>query len=308
MGSKFYAVKSGRRVGIFNSWEVCQKQIAGYSGAVYKSFKTKEDAQQFINSTEAVVSTKKEESDGYKESCKIVAYIDGSYSNDLKRYSAGVVLFDGEIRYELMDSGNDKSLLDMRNVAGELMGAIIAMDWIESKYNEAVELVLYYDYEGIERWANSEWKANKSGTKSYQIRVRAFRENHQLSFVKVKAHTGNRFNELADQLAKRAMKISSLEAVEFGSSPIVNEYLDLLIEITSKNKSLKKKNELVFTFDDLTFRENDINRLIKALWKKDGNLVKNIISIEINIDVQNKMIKWEIINKENLNYKKNIQF
>lgn len=308
MGSKFYAVKSGRRVGIFNSWEVCQKQISGYSGAVYKSFKTKEDAQQFINSTEPVVSTKKEKSDGYKESCKIVAYIDGSYSDDLKRYSAGVVLFDGEIKYELMDSGNDKSLLDMRNVAGELMGAIIAMDWIESKYNEAVELVLYYDYEGIERWANSEWKANKSGTKSYQIRVRAFRENHQLSFVKVKAHTGNKFNELADQLAKRAMKISSLEAVEFGSSPMVNEYLDLLIEITSKNKSLKKKNELVFTFDDLTFRENDINRLIKALWKKDGNLIKNIISIEINIDVQNKMIKWEIINKENLNYKKNIQF
>ena len=34
-----------------------------------------------------------------------------------------------------------------------------------------VQICIYYDYEGIEKWANGLWKANKIGTQAYQKKV-----------------------------------------------------------------------------------------------------------------------------------------
>ena len=35
---KYYAVKKGRKTGIFTTWDDCKAQVNGYKGAVYKSF------------------------------------------------------------------------------------------------------------------------------------------------------------------------------------------------------------------------------------------------------------------------------
>lgn len=45
----FYAVAKGRVVGIFNTWSECEEQIMGFSGAKFKKFKDKEQAQEFID-------------------------------------------------------------------------------------------------------------------------------------------------------------------------------------------------------------------------------------------------------------------
>ncbi len=37
---KFYAVKQGRKTGMFLTWDDCKKQVMGYPGAIYKSFGT----------------------------------------------------------------------------------------------------------------------------------------------------------------------------------------------------------------------------------------------------------------------------
>ena len=44
VGKKYYAVKQGRETGIYTSWDACKAQVQGYSGAVYKSFMTLEEA------------------------------------------------------------------------------------------------------------------------------------------------------------------------------------------------------------------------------------------------------------------------
>ena len=36
--AKFYAVKEGKKPGIYHTWDECKEQVNGYSGAVYKSF------------------------------------------------------------------------------------------------------------------------------------------------------------------------------------------------------------------------------------------------------------------------------
>ena len=38
MAKKYYAVRSGRKTGVFLSWAECEEQVKGFSGAEYKSF------------------------------------------------------------------------------------------------------------------------------------------------------------------------------------------------------------------------------------------------------------------------------
>lgn len=42
-----YAVHKGRKVGVFDSWAEASQSIIGFSGAVYKKFKTREEAENF---------------------------------------------------------------------------------------------------------------------------------------------------------------------------------------------------------------------------------------------------------------------
>lgn len=50
LSAKFYAVQEGRHSGIYTTWEEAEKQVKGFSGAVYKSFKTYIEAEEFLNS------------------------------------------------------------------------------------------------------------------------------------------------------------------------------------------------------------------------------------------------------------------
>ena len=47
MAGKYYAVRCGRKPGIYYSWDICKKVVDGYPGAKYKSFKTKEEAEKY---------------------------------------------------------------------------------------------------------------------------------------------------------------------------------------------------------------------------------------------------------------------
>lgn len=49
---KFYVVWKGRETGIFESWEECKQQIDGFTDAKYKSFPSRELAEQALNSNE----------------------------------------------------------------------------------------------------------------------------------------------------------------------------------------------------------------------------------------------------------------
>ncbi|EJS44188.1 rnh1p [Saccharomyces arboricola H-6] len=44
----FYAVRKGREIGIFNSWDECKNQVNGYGGAIYKKFDNYDQAKSFV--------------------------------------------------------------------------------------------------------------------------------------------------------------------------------------------------------------------------------------------------------------------
>ncbi|EEU20935.1 ribonuclease H family protein [Lactobacillus mulieris] len=49
---KFYAVKKGRKIGIFRTWDECKEQVNGFSGAEYKSFSNILEASQYLDLSE----------------------------------------------------------------------------------------------------------------------------------------------------------------------------------------------------------------------------------------------------------------
>lgn len=88
-----------------------------------------------------------------------------------------------------------------RNVAGEAYAAMAAMIWSRQRN---IPLTICYDYTGIEAWCTGKWKANASVAKKL-LEVYASVPKGLIRFMKVKAHSGNRWNDRADELAKAAV-------------------------------------------------------------------------------------------------------
>lgn len=201
---KVYAVRKGRKNGLFYTWPHCQEQIKGYSGAEYKSFKTEEEANAYLAGAANKITLP---SLPIEQLCvdRMLAYVDGSYNIATKEYSAGVViLWQGE-EVTFSQKGNDPELIGMRNVAGETMGAKIAMAYALEQGVRTV--VIYHDYEGIEKWCTNAWQAKQEGTKKYKQYYEQVAAQLDVIFVKVKAHSGDKYNEQADQLAKAALQL-----------------------------------------------------------------------------------------------------
>ncbi|KAF7337567.1 Ribonuclease H [Mycena sanguinolenta] len=58
MKVKFYAVKVGKQTGVFGTWDECKAHVAGVSGAKYKSFPTRAEADAWLAGTEATSPVK----------------------------------------------------------------------------------------------------------------------------------------------------------------------------------------------------------------------------------------------------------
>ncbi len=132
----------------------------------------------------------------------VIAYVDGSFNLKEKTYGAGVVLIKDD-KEETFNKAYQDNYYIHRNVAGEVKAAELAIEKaLEKSYKK---IIIHHDYQGIASWAEGEWKANNTLTQSYQAFIREAREKIQIGFVKVKGHSNDKYNDLADELAKKAI-------------------------------------------------------------------------------------------------------
>lgn len=226
---KFYAVRKGHRVGIFESWEECKVAVEGFSGAEYKGFPNREEAEAYLGivasivqdnrakgSTATVVSCECQGDTG-KVSQKapayhneptspdtLITYVDGSYEHSLGKYAFGCVFLmpDGTIYVE-NGSGNNPESAKLRNVTGEMLGAMFAVRFAIKNGFKKVEI--RYDYEGVEKWVTGAWKSKTELTQKYSMAMRMWQAQIEMSFTKVVAHSNVYYNEMADKLAKQGL-------------------------------------------------------------------------------------------------------
>ncbi len=194
MPVKYYAVRYQEEKEIFTSWEACKNYLIGKKGFSQKSFLSLEEAQAFLNET----------IDRFEYTLP-TAYIDGSYDAKTGCYSFGGVLIIENKQYEFKKRYDPDMYSTSRNVAGEIKGAGFIIQYAIKVGIK--ELNIIYDYEGIEKWYTGQWKANSDIAKAYIQFKQNVEDKIKIHFIKVKSHSNNPYNDLADQLAKSALGI-----------------------------------------------------------------------------------------------------
>ena len=211
MGKKYYAVKVGKTPGVYEEWAQCREMVEGFPGSQFKSFPTKEEAMEYLGSTNPDVSldispdTSLDVSDlpVLTDPREAIAYVDGSYNASTGEYGCGVLWYTNTEEITISKKGENPDLVSMRNVAGEILGAEVAMQI--SLLRGVETLTIYHDYEGVAAWCLGEWKAEKPGTAAYRDYYQSIQDQIKIVFKKVTGHSGDPGNDRADVLAKKSV-------------------------------------------------------------------------------------------------------
>ncbi|MDU6113265.1 MAG: ribonuclease H family protein [Paeniclostridium sordellii] len=237
MSNKYYAVKVGKKPGIYKTWDECKEQVNKFPGAIYKSFKTLEEAEKFsgvktsfnenknnkLNNSAKKADIKKEgdlkpirssanvkyfekyiEPETIKDDFDFIAFVDGSYDRVSKTFGSGIAVLDlkNDTIEEFKVAGNDK--WDQWNIVGEIEASKFAIKLGYEK--EFKKICIYHDLKNIALWASGSWQAKNEYTQDYVRYVEKYSENMEITFIKVKGHSCNKYNDIADRLAREAIE------------------------------------------------------------------------------------------------------
>lgn len=132
-----------------------------------------------------------------------IIYTDGSFSDGLVG-SAGIIKDMDRTVEEFLFFVNSEKLSVHRNVSGEILAVMYGI-YFSSK-QDLSDIEIFHDYEGLNKWISSEWKAKTELTKFYVKFVEEYiSKGMKIAFTKVRAHQGDALNNYVDKLAKQAI-------------------------------------------------------------------------------------------------------
>jgi ribonuclease HI len=213
---KYYAVARGKTPGIYTTWfgpTGAEIQIRGFTGARYKGFPTREEAEQWLrdpaiispafptNTTNAT-STKKASAPG-----QVHIYTDGGCRGNPGPGGYGAIIDDGKKQTEL-----SRGYRLTTNNRMELMACIAALEVLEKPTDVVLHSDSSYVVNGISKgwarkWRSQNWmrtKTEAAENADLWSRLLELCECHRVTFVWVKGHAGHPGNERCDQLATGA--------------------------------------------------------------------------------------------------------
>jgi ribonuclease HI len=191
--SKFYAVRKGIVNGIYTTWDEAKKQVHGFKGAEYKSFKTRQEAECYMNQNLNIIKT--------LNNIDILVYTDGSCMNKKGGYSYVIILNPNESinnHHILSDYGfisnqstnNIAELYAIKQVLIKLIDHVNQSILIRSDSEYAIKILT-----GINKPV-----ANLELISECMVLLSQFKN---LTFEHVEAHVGEYYNEMVDKLAKQ---------------------------------------------------------------------------------------------------------
>lgn len=258
--SKVYAIAKGKIDNqIVHSWQECEDLVAGVPGARYKSFKSEEEAAEWLGDVFMLKkysqTAKKESGSRRKRDCfeKIYIYSDGACSGNPGHGGWGAIIKYNGQPFEISGGAEETTNNQM-----ELLGFINALKFAIQNFgkNKPIEVCLDSQYvlKGTKDWMPS-WKKNgwKKSDGKPVLNLELWKEIDSLvkglkiNYVWVKGHAGHPENERCDALAVKA-----------SHSPEM--WKDFEVKNVEKPKVKKEK----FTNFDL-FQTVDKETLVKIL-------------------------------------------
>ena len=211
MAKKFYAVKRGRKTGLFTVWVECAAQVKGFQGAVYKGFMTEEEARAWLGGADARTEQPRAAAEMAAPSAPDADYIihtDGS----CLRNPGGAGGWAAVIETTATGAVEEKSggAPETTNNRMELTAALMAL----SAVPEGARVALYTDSQYLKNaftkfwlpaWKKRGWKKADGEPVLNQdlwVQLDAAFAARQVQFHWVKGHAGNPRNERCDALAR----------------------------------------------------------------------------------------------------------
>ena len=213
---------------LLTSWGECESLVKGRSQVRFKKFSEEQNAKDYLKDHFSKQNLKSGSDENLSDEIKpwskylvnlenlkssqtatksnkniLEIYVDGSHLDDHPGFCGWgfAVIQNDKLKAE--DYGVTQEDSQSRNIVGEAHAALNGMKWFyQYKKQNASEKNLkgciFYDYAGIAKWAKDEWKTKQSISVWYQYEVKKIIDD-SLSFKKVQAHSGNKWNEYVDK-------------------------------------------------------------------------------------------------------------
>jgi ribonuclease H-related protein len=185
---KYYAVAKGVTPGIYTDWPTTQKMVNGFPKAVFKSFTTKQEAEEYMRlyADKSIAATQSQILP--KDT---IIYTDGSMNEG--RCGFGVVIITN-VGDKFEAYGHVPKYLGVTNNVAELYAIYVALSLVQgdvSIYSDSTYAI------GVLTGWNA--KVNIDIIES----IKRLLANRTVKFQHVDAHSGITYNEEADRLADR---------------------------------------------------------------------------------------------------------
>ena len=213
----FYAVKNGRKPGIYKTWEECLAQVNGYPGALYKGFHSLVDAETFLKAGDHFQLSGSLPVSGNKVANpkKVAIYTDGASIGNPGPGGYGIVMIYGKHRKEA--KGGFRLTTNNRM---ELMAALVGLGMLNTKcsvtiYTDSQYLVDAMTKGWVKRWRANGWKTmenKKVANIDLWKQLLEQNDKHIVAFEWIRGHQGNKENERCDQLSTQMASSGVLPA------------------------------------------------------------------------------------------------
>lgn len=201
MSKKFYAVLKGKNPGIYTTWKQTEAETKGFSGAIYKGFTTKKEAEEFINKSTLTVKHEQPKT----ISNKTIIYTDGSCENKICGFGI-VILTPNHEKYTYYGkvplSAFDNMKKQQYNDVAELYAIYASLTLIQR------DVILYTDCDYavttltsyIHAWIKNGTIKNRENS---QLLLAIYEQMtiRNIEFQHVNSHIGIKYNEECDVLA-----------------------------------------------------------------------------------------------------------
>lgn len=242
--TKFYVVWKGRKPGIFTHWASCKQSVDGFAGARYKSFPTRQEAEQAYaggnpgraayraagagaestakKPTAAARSRKAASTAAPAGDFQLQIYCDGGCDPNPGRAGSGVAIYrDGalsELWYGLYNPCGTNNTAELNALYQSLLRA---EQGIRNGLSVQILADSTYAINCISKWAEGwearGWTRPTGEIKNLDIIKPAYalyqRISKDLVLSHVKAHAGTEGNELADRMSILAVDREEVEFV-----------------------------------------------------------------------------------------------
>lgn len=228
---KYYVVKVGNNPGIYTDWGSCKEQVDGYPGAVYKSFKTKGEAEAWFGMGAAIkISATAPPKPAHRERLQPASLFPefAEAVPQAAEFQPDYVIYtDGSCLVNPGGPGGWAAVLfhqatgEMKEISGghpettnnrmELTAALQGLGCLP----HPAKVLLYTDSQYLKNaftkhwlagWKKRNWrKSDGNPVLNQDLWQQLDREvsRHQLKFSWVKGHNGNTYNERCDVLARQ---------------------------------------------------------------------------------------------------------